>query len=234
MLADIDKNHLANSDSNRPDTRILLVDDHPFVRQGIKVTLEQEMGFVVIGEVGDGSEVLRAVEQLQPDIVLLDHVLPGMYGMEVAKEMGQQVPNTHIIMMSMYEDEAYVGRALSLGVRGYVAKRAASTELVKAIRAVMAGERYVSEPHDSASIQKYMDGAKSKNFEIYETLTEREREVADLIVDGYSSRRIAEELCISERTVETHRSHIKKKLGAKTTAEMVRMILEHRESHGTS
>lgn len=231
MLVDgQNKEPLADSHKFR-SIRILLVDDHPFVRQGIRVTLEQEAGFVVVGEVGDGREVLGAVKRLKPNIVVLDHVLPGAYGLEVAETMRQQLPNTHIIMMSMYEDEAYVGRAVSIGVRGYIAKRAASAELVQAIHAVMDGEIFLSEPHTIASIEKYLASSASATFDVYKTLTEREQEIADLIVDGYSSRRIAEQLCISERTVETHRSHIKRKLGAQTSAEMVRIILEYRQRH---
>ena len=230
----IDSHKSEAPNPNIKSTRILLVDDHPLVREGIKAALEQQPGFVVVGEVADGTEVLGAVERLQPDIVVLDHILPGVYGMEVAEKLGEQLPSTRIIMMSMHEEEAYVGRALSVGVRGYVAKRAASDELVRAIHTVMQGQRYLSEPHSTDSIESYMESAKSAKFDVYKTLTDREREIGDLIVDGYSSRRIAEQLCISERTVETHRSHIKRKLGAKTTAEMVRMILEYRESHGTS
>jgi len=212
-------------------TRILLVDDHPFVREGIKATLEQQLGFVVVGEVGDGNEVLGAVLRLQPDVVVLDHVLPGLLGLQVAEKLVQQVPGTHIIMMSMYEDDAYIRRALAIGVRAYVAKRAASSELVQAIHSVMAGKRYLSAPHSLAKVEG-SENPKPTPFDVYKTLTDREREVGNLIVDGLSSRQIATKLCISERTVETHRSHIKRKLGAKTTAEVVRMILDYRRNYG--
>ena len=186
MLPDSQKSEAPNP-ANKNSTRILLVDDHPLVREGIKAALEQQAGFVVVGEVGDGTEVIDAVKNLQPDVVVLDHVLPGVYGMEVAETLGQQQPSTRIIMMSMHEEEAYVGRALTVGVRGYVAKRAASTELVKAIDAVLQGKIYLSEPHSTDSIGRYMESAKSAKFDVYKTLTDREREVGDLIVDGYSS-----------------------------------------------
>jgi DNA-binding NarL/FixJ family response regulator len=137
--------------------------------------------------------------------------------------------------MSMYDDAAYVGCALSLGVHGYVTKSASSSELIEAIHAVMTGERYLSAPHSNASIDKYMESAKSVKFDVYKTLTKRERQVCDLILEGFSTRQIAQAIGNrSERTVETHRSHIKKKYGAKTQAEMVRLILQSRGRYGES
>jgi DNA-binding NarL/FixJ family response regulator len=202
-------------------TRILLVDDHPVVREGIRNRLEAEPDFAVVGEVGDSSRVIDATRELHPDVVVLDYVMPKANGMQVAQKMSQVVPDTRIIMYSMYSDEAYVARALTYGVRGYVAKRSVTDELVKAIHSVMQGERYLSPPHSNESIEEYMR-AGSKELALWQTLTPREREVAGLIVEGLSSREIADKLGISERTVETHRSHIRKKLGARSMAEMVR------------
>jgi DNA-binding NarL/FixJ family response regulator len=212
-------------------TRILLADDHPLVREGIRRCLEAEPDFQVVGEVGDGSQVVPAAHDLHPDIVVLDYVMPNSNGIQVAQKMAKSEPDVRIVMLSMYSDEAYVARALTHGVRGYVTKSAASDELVQAIRRVMGGERYLSPPHSTESIEDYLR-TDSEKLKLFQTLTRREREVSDLIVDGLSSRQIADKLSISERTVETHRSHIRKKLGAKTTALMVRRYIRERDETG--
>jgi len=209
-------------------TRILLVDDHEFVRAGVRARLEQENEFAVVGEVEDGLAVLQAVLTLQPDVVVLDHSLPGLNGTDVARKISKTMPQVKIVMLSMHKDEAYVVHALSCGVHAYVTKGTDSEVLVTAINSVLQGKKYLSAPHDKKSIETYMKRAESGEFDILDTLTPREREVAQLIVEGNSSKNVGERLFISERTVETHRSHIKKKLGAKSTADVVRIIVRYR------
>ena len=215
-------------------TRILLVDDHEFVRQGAKQCLEREAGFEVVGEVDDGLQVVPVVEELRPDVVVLDHSLPGLNGIDVAQKISRKTPETKVIMLSMHTDEAYVVRALSCGVRGYVTKGAASEELVTAIRCVMQGKRYLSSPHSNESLDNYMRRASSRKFSPYETLTPREREVAQLVVEGFSSKRVGERLFISERTVESHRRRIRDKFGSKSTAELVAAILHYQSGSDDS
>lgn len=206
-------------------TTIVLADDHRLVRQGLRALLEAERDFQVIGETGDGREVLDLVRRLTPSVLVLDLMMPGLNGLEVARQLHKQVPHTGIVILSMYDDEGFVLEALAHGVSAYVLKDSSSDELVKAVREVVAGRRYLSPPLSDRAIEAYQQMAKTGTLDRYETLTTREREVLQLAAEGHTSSEIAARLGISTRTAETHRSRLMHKLGLHSQAELIRYAL---------
>ena len=205
--------------------KILLADDHPIVRQGLRALLEAERGFRIVGEAGDGLEVADLVERLKPDVLVLDLMMPGLNGLEVTRQVTQRSPRTHIVILSMQDNEAYVLEALRNGADGYVLKQSTSDELVRAVREVIAGRRYLSPPLSEHAIKAYMQKADSATLDRYETLTTREREVLHLVAGGCTNAEIAERLFISPRTVEVHRANMMHKLGLRTQTDLIRYAL---------
>jgi len=205
--------------------RIILADDHQVVRQGVKALIEAEGDMTIIGEVSDGTEVSDLVEQLKPDVLVLDLMMPGLNGLEVARQVNKRRPETRIVMLSMHANEAYVLQSLRHGASGYVLKDASISDLVKAVREVMAGRRYLSEPLSERAIDAYVAKVETDKLDPYETLTGREREVLQLTAEGHSSGIIGEKLSISPRTVETHRTNVMKKLNLKSQADLIRFAL---------
>lgn len=201
--------------------RILLVDDHPIVLDGLRSVLGAHSDLQIVGEAGDGLEVLPMVERLRPDIVVLDLILPGLGGLEVTRRIRKKVPQTQIIILSMHAIEAYVAEALYAGARAYVLKRSASMELIEAIRAVFAGKRYLSKPFSNDILESYKKLKEQETPDTYQTLTTRERDILHMVVQGFTNREISQRLGISYRTVETHRANMMDKLGLHTTAELV-------------
>lgn len=206
-------------------TTIVLVDDHPIVRQGLRALLEAEPGFRIAGEAGEGIEAAKLVERLQPDVLVLDLMIPGLNGLEVTRQVRQRSPRTRIVILSMHANEAYVLEALRNGATGYVLKGATATELVQAIREVSAGMRYLSPPLSERAIEAYVQKANTAPLDLYETLTSREREILQLTAEGYSATEIADRLSISSRTVETHRANLMRKLGLRTQTDLIRYAL---------
>jgi DNA-binding NarL/FixJ family response regulator len=206
-------------------TTIILADDHRIVRQGLHALLKAEEGFGVIGEAGDGLEALDMVRKLTPDVVILDLMMPGLNGLEVARQIGKQVPQTRVVVLSMYDDEGFVLEALANGVAAYVLKDAGSSDLVQAVREVAAGRRYLSPPLSDRAIEAYQQLARTGTLDKYETLSSREREVLQLSVEGHTNSEIATRLGISVRTAETHRSRLMHKLGVHTQADLIRYAL---------
>lgn len=200
---------------------ILLADDHQIVRQGLRTLLEAEPDFYIAGEAGDGLEALQLVERLKPDVLVLDLMMPGLNGLEVTRQTRQRSSQTHIVILSMYANEAYVLEALKNGAAAYVLKRASAEELVQAVREVVADRRYLSAPFSQRAIESYVDKAKEGVVDPYETLTNREREVLQLAAEGYNNPEIAERLFISPRTVEMHRGNLMHKLGLQSQAELI-------------
>jgi DNA-binding NarL/FixJ family response regulator len=207
-------------------TTILLADDHQLVRQGLRVLLEAEHDFRVVGETGDGLEALRLVERLKPDVLVADLMMPGLNGLEVARQISQRSPRTHVIILSMHANEAYVLQALKNGAAGYLLKDSSAADLARAVREAMAGRRYLSAPLTERAIEAYAEKAKSDTLDLYETLTTREREVLNLAAEGKTSAEIASRLCISPRTVETHRANLMHKLNLQNHTDMIRYALE--------
>ncbi len=205
--------------------RIVLADDHSVVRQGLRALLEAEPDFSVVGEAGDGPEAIRLVERWRPDALVLDLALPGLSGIEVARQVRQRAPQTRIVVLSMHAAQAYVSDALSAGAHAYVLKKSTSADLGQAIREAFAGRRYLSPPLSEHSIDEYLDKAKS-TLDPYQTLTPREREVLHMAADGLTSAQIATRLSISPRTAEMHRSHLMRKLGLHSQTDLVRYAVQ--------
>jgi two-component system, NarL family, response regulator NreC len=208
-------------------TTILLADDHAILRQGLRALLESEPDFQVVGEAVDGLEAIQLTESLYPDVVVLDLMMPpGLSGLDVTQQVSQRSPTTHVVILSMYANPAYILEALHKGASAYVLKKSTADELVQAVRAVMAGQRYLSPPLSEVAIDLYLRKADASRSDLYDLLTMRQREVLRLIVDGYTSTEIAAQLVLSPRTVEKHRAEVMRKLGTRTQAELIRYALQ--------
>lgn len=207
--------------------RILLADDHRVVREGFRALLETEPDFEIVGETGDGLEAVRLVEQHKPQVLVVDLMMPGLNGLEVARQVAQRVPRTRIVVLSMHANEAYVLEALKNGASAYVLKDASTAELVRAVREANAGRRYLSPPLSEPAIDSYIQRARtSDSLDVYDTLTNREREVLQLAAEGHTNAEIAARLFISPRTVETHRANAMHKLGLRSHTDLVRFALQ--------
>ncbi len=206
-------------------TTIVLADDHRIVRQGLRVLLTAEADFKVVGEAGDGREALELVKRLNPDVLVLDLMMPGLNGLEVARQLNKQASKVGVVVLSMHDDEGFVLEALANGVSAYVLKDSNSSDLVQAVREVAAGRRYLSPPLSDRAIETYQQMAKIGTMDRHETLTLREREVLQLSAEGYTSSEVAARLGISTRTAETHRSHLMHKLGLHTQSDLIRYAI---------
>jgi DNA-binding NarL/FixJ family response regulator len=206
---------------------VLLADDHHVVREGFRALLKLEKDFSVVGEAGDGLEAVRLAEQLKPNVVVADLMMPSLNGIEVTRQITHRLPRTRVVLLSMHANEAYVLEALRHGAAAYVLKDASSHELVRAVREAFAGRRYLSPPLSEPAIEAYVAKTqKADSLDLYETLTTREREVLQLSAEGRTSAEIAFRLSISSRTVETHRTHLMHKLGLRSQAEVIRYALQ--------
>jgi two-component system response regulator NreC len=207
-------------------TTILLADDHRIVRQGLRALLEAEPDFSLVGETGDGLEAIQLAERLQPDVIVLDLMMPGINGLEATRQISDNCPQTRVVILSMHADEAYVLEALRNGASGYVLKDSSADDLVRAVREVEAGRRYLSPPLSERAIEAYTRKAQETSLDPYEKLTNREREVLHLAAEGHSSTEIAKRLSISSRTVETHRANMMRKLELHSQTDLIRYALK--------
>jgi len=197
------------------------------VREGFRALLQAQADFEIVGETGDGLETVRLVEQHKPQVLVLDLMMPGLNGLEVARQVTQRVPRTRIVVLSMHANEAYVLEALKNGACAYVLKDAGTAELVRAVREANAGRRYLSPPLSEPAIDSYIQRARtSDSLDLYDTLTNREREVLQLASEGHTNAEIATRLFISPRTVETHRANVMHKLGLRSQIDLVRYALQ--------
>ncbi len=206
-------------------TTVVLADDHAIVRQGLRAVLEAASEFNVVGEVADGLQVLDVVEQMRPNVLVLDLMMPGLNGLEITRQVRLRCPQTRVVILSMHADESYVMEALRNGAAGYVLKEASTTEVAQAVREVAAGRRYLSQPLSERAIEVYAEKAQSAPLDLYDTLTTREREVLQLCVEGCSSTEMATRLGISPRTADTHRANLMRKLGLQNQTALVRYAL---------
>jgi two-component system, NarL family, response regulator NreC len=204
---------------------VLLAEDHPVVREGLRAMLEAEGDFQVVGQTGNSSEVGGMVEELHPDVLVLDLIMPGIGGLNALRELVRRRLNTRVVVLSMYANEAYVLEALQNGAGAYVLKQSEAAELVRGIREVSKGRRYLSPPLSQRAVEAYAKRAKGTIATKEAELTAREKEVLTLVGQGFTSAQIGERLFISVRTVESHRSNLTKKLGLHSQAEMVRTAL---------
>ena len=206
-------------------TTIVLADDHHVVRQGLRALFAGERDFTVTGEADDGREVANVAERLKPHVLVLDLMMPGLNGLEVIRQVRRRAPDTRIVVLSMHADESYVVAAFRNGASAYVVKSASSGEVVKAVREVMAGGRYLSPPLSERAVEEYAAKTRGGALDVYETLTPREREVLHLAAEGHGNPEIAVRLSISVRTAETHRANFMRKLGLRNQTEVVRYAL---------
>jgi len=209
-------------------TTIVLADDHPIVRQGLRALLDAEPGFSVIGEAAEGKAVIKMVERLKPNVLVADVMMPGLTGLEVTRQVRRRAPQTQVLILSMYANEDYVLAALRIGVAGYVLKGASTAELVQAVREVGAGRRFLSPPLTEHAIEAYLQKAQAAPPDRYEMLTTREREVLHLAAEGSTQSEIAARLGISPRTAETHRANLMRKLKLKTQTDLVHYAFQRR------
>ena len=207
-------------------TRIVLADDHPVVRHGVRSLLQSDPEFTVVGEASDGIETVQLVEKLSPDVLVVDLMIPGLNGLEITRQVRQRSPMTRVIILSMHANEPYVLEALKNGAAGYVLKDSSGTDLIQAVRMVATGQRYLSPPLSERAVEAYMMKSQESSFDAYDGLTDREREVLQLAAEGLSNPDIAGRLSISPRTVETHRANLMRKLSLKTQTDLIRYALK--------
>jgi two-component system, NarL family, response regulator NreC len=207
-------------------TRVLLADDHQVIIDGLKALLTSEDDLEVVGQATDGLQVVPRVLELKPDVLVLDLMMPGLGGLEVARQMRDRAPSTKVIILSMHSNDAYVVEALRNGAAGYVLKQAEARALIDAIRTVRGGTRYLSPPLSEEKLERWEMDAKAAPFDPYDTLSTREREVLQLAAEGLTSAEIGGRLTIGKRTVETHRANLQRKLGVKTQADLVRFAVK--------
>ncbi|MCJ7557603.1 MAG: response regulator transcription factor [Gammaproteobacteria bacterium] len=204
--------------------RVLLVEDHTLVRAGIRSLLNSVRDIEVVDETGNGRDGLRLVRKLQPDVVLMDISMPELNGIEATARITKSFPQVKVLMLSMHNDEEYVAQSLKAGARGYLVKEAATKELEQAIHAVMRGEIYVSNTVSMSTVKRLMQDSNSGSA--LDNLTSRQREILQLVVEGYSTRDIAERLSLSVKTVEAHRTHLMDRLEIRDVPGLVRFAIK--------
>ncbi len=205
--------------------RVLIVDDHAILREGVRALLGAHPDIEVVGEAGDGQQAIEAVGRLDPDVVLMDVAMPGLGGIETSIELRKLGRRARILILSQYEDREYVRRLLKAGVAGYVLKKSAGAELANAIRAVHRGG-LVLDPAVARAAMSDAGPAAPEAADPYEALTDREKQVLRLVADGRSTKEVADVLGISVKTAMTHREHVMEKLGLHNRTELVRFAIK--------
>jgi DNA-binding NarL/FixJ family response regulator len=202
--------------------RLLLADDHTLIRHGLRKILEEKAEWQVVAEAGDGREAVKLAEEVPADVAILDIGMPLLNGIEATRQITRRVPACKVLILSMHADEAYLGRALQAGAKGYLLKDSAATDLVQAVSAVASGQTFFSPLVAQSMIDSYLRRVGDASVgDPFDTLSDREREILQLIAEGHSNKDVALILSISPATVETHRGHILQKLDLHNTAELV-------------
>ncbi|HYP05424.1 MAG TPA: response regulator transcription factor [Bryobacteraceae bacterium] len=205
-----------------PDISVLLADDHGIVRKGLRFVLEQEPGMAVAAEASNGREALKLCEQLKPDIAILDIAMPQLNGIEAVSLIRKASPATACMILSMHSDETYILRALSAGAKGYILKDAVEDEILPAVRSVLSGKSYFSPAIAKTLLEDYVRYLRQRGLEdSYDLLTDREKEILQLLAEGRANKDVANLLNLSVTTVETHRTNMMQKLGLHSAAEIV-------------
>lgn len=211
-----------------PKIRVLIVDDHAIVRQGIRLILTGQPDLEVIAEAEDGGDALRLIEQQMPDVVLMDLAMPGINGLQATREIGKRWPDIRVIALTVHDDEEYLFEMITAGASGYVLKGADPADLVDAIRAVRKGEIFLQPPLTTKLVRDYLRRARTGEAgDGYDSLSVREHQVLSLIGEGHSAQEIAGMLTISVSTVQTHRAHIMEKLNLHSRAELTKYAIRH-------
>jgi two-component system response regulator NreC len=206
--------------------RVLVVDDHTLVREGIRLLLESAPYIEVVGEAGDGLEALEKVRQLKPDIVLMDVAMPRLGGIEATKRIKQEFPSVQVLALTIHDNEEYLFQMLQAGACGYVLKKARPEELIAALEAAERGEVYLSPGMAKSLVEDYLKRVEAGEEEdSYHRLTDREREILKLIAEGYTNPEIARMLHLSVKTVQAHRAHIMEKLNLHRPAELIKYAI---------
>ncbi len=206
-------------------TRILLIDDHAIMRQGLRRLLEREADMEVVAEAANGQDGLRLVRQHAPDVVVMDVAMPGLNGVDATKEILAEAPHTKVIGLSMHVDKQFVIGMLRAGASGYIPKDCTFEDLVRGIRTIVANSMYLSPAITRTLVKNYLQQSDNTNRAQFFTLTDREREVLQLLAQGKSTRAIATRLSVSVKTVETHRRHIMEKLNLHSLADLVKYAI---------
>ncbi len=202
--------------------RILLADDHALVRKGLRLLLERQPDLEVVGEAADGREAVRLAEELAPDLVIMDIAMPQLNGLDAAAQIVKRDARTGVIILSMHSDESYLTRALSAGAKGYLIKDSAEAELLRAVETVAQGKPFFSPAIAATLLEDYMRQLQQRGLQdSYDLLTDREKEILQLLAEGKSNKEVAALLNLSPYTVETHRTHMMQKLNLHNTAEIV-------------
>jgi DNA-binding NarL/FixJ family response regulator len=202
--------------------RILLGDDHTLLRQGLRKILQERPDWDVVAEAGDGREAVRQALAVQPDVAILDIGMPLMNGIEATRQIVRRRPDTHVLILSMHANEAYIIQALKAGAKGYLLKDSADTELIRGVAAVASGKSFFSPAVAKVMLDDYVRHLAEKGIaDRFDSLSEREREIFQLVAEGHSTKEIAELLSVSPATIETHRAHVLQKLDVHNTAELV-------------
>jgi DNA-binding NarL/FixJ family response regulator len=203
-------------------TRILIADDHGIVRGGLKLLLDRQPDMEVVAEAGDGVDALETALAVRPDVCVLDVQMPRMTGLQAAREIRAHAPDIGVLILSMHDDQRYVFEALKAGAQGYVLKREADQDLVNAVRAVARGEPFLTNAAESSLVREWMD---DESTGPREPLSPREQEVVKLIAEAFTNKEIAETLHLAEKTVESHRANVLRKLGMRDRVELVRYAI---------
>lgn len=202
--------------------RILIADDHGIVRKGLRLQLEQNDNFHVVGEAADGREAVRMAEELKPDVVLMDIAMPNLNGIEATAQIVKRNPGTGVIILSMHSDESYLTKTLSAGAKGYLLKDSADVDLYRAVQVVAQGKSFFSPTISNTLLEDYMRQLQQRGLQdSYDLLTSREKEILQLLAEGKSNKEVAVTLDLSTSTVETHRNRMMQKLDLHSAADIV-------------
>ncbi len=206
--------------------KIVIADDHTIVRQGLRKLLEEEDYIQIIGEAVNGREAVQKAEKLKPDVIIMDIAMPILNGIEASRQIKYHNLKTKIVILSMHSHSRYIRELLSVGVSGYVLKDAASSDIIKAIMAAIKGDIYLSPSISSQVIEDYVEmNKKTSQEELYDALTNREREVFQMMVEGYSTKKIAQTLYLSPSTIKSHRSNIMEKLNMDNISKLIQYAI---------
>jgi DNA-binding NarL/FixJ family response regulator len=206
--------------------RVLLADDHTILRDGIRSLLEDEPDMQVVGEAEDGHTAVKMTSQLEPDVVVMDIAMPLLNGLEATRQIKRSHPNVKVLILTMHENEEYIRQVLATGAMGYILKDAAARELLGAIRAVNRGEAVLSPAVTRLVIEDYLRWGEPQPEPVSNGLSVREREVLQLIAEGYTNKQIGEILCISVKTVQAHRNSLMQKLDLHDRGELIKYAIQ--------
>jgi len=216
---------IQNTKALKEKTKIFIVDDHPIVRQGLAELINQEEDLVVCGQAEDAAAAMAAVKKMGPGMIIVDISLRDTSGMELIKDLRVQFPRIPVLTLSMHDEFLYAERSLRAGAKGYVMKAEATESVITAIRKVLSGQVYVSDKIAAKLVRKLVDGGPDIGTSAIDRLSDRELEVFLLIGQGYGTRQIAKKLCLSVKTIETYRAHIKEKLNLASAAELLQYAI---------